>query len=287
MATIKGITTAAVLVGGLTLGAAGATLTGHTRTASAAAAPARPTAASHARGGRATRRALRRRLLRRRLGVVLMVKGVSGTTIDAAHGAQAITVTVGSSTAYREAGQTVQLSAVQPGERIAVKGSRSGRDALQATMVRIILPHEAGVVTGVAGTTITVTGLNGATHTIDTAGATFTRAGQVARSTDVTTGTAIVAVGTRTSDGSLSAKEVVIRLPRVTGHITSVNGSSYTIANARGVAHTVVTTSSTVYTSRGTATASASSLATGTRIVAQGALSPDGKTLTAVRIVVR
>lgn len=200
MATVKKIT-AAVLVGGLTLGAGGTALAGHIPTARAATSP--DAAHAHQTHHR-----------QRHTHAALMVKSVSGTTISAMRGARAITVTVSPSTIYKEAGQMVPLAAVRPGERIAVRGTHSGQGTIQARVVRIILS-------------------------------------------------------------------------RVAGRITAVNGSSYMLATARGVTHVVVTTSSTTYKARGTAATSASALAVGTRIVARGTLSPDGKTLTATRIVVR
>ncbi len=211
MRSRTGITTAAVLVGALTLGTGGAALISHTETVSAAAAPSSPSAVTHGHRGRHVHHATRRHA---RAG--LRVTRVSGTTIDAMRGTRAVTVIVRSATTYKEGGQTVRFSAVQPGERITVKGTRGGTHTIQATVVRILLSREAG-------------------------------------------------------------------------RITAVSGASYTITTARGVTHTVLTTATTAYTRGGPGTSAAvtAPLTTGTRIMAQGTLSPDGKTLTAVRVVVR
>jgi len=208
MRSRTGITTAAVLVGALTLGTGGAALISHTETVSAAAAPSAASAVTHGHRGRHVHHAARRHA---RAG--LRVTRVSGTTIDAMRGTRAVTVIVGSATTYKEGGQTVRFSAVQPGERITVKGTRGGTHTIQATVVRILLSREAG-------------------------------------------------------------------------RITTVSRASYTITTARGVTHTVLTTA---YTRGGTGTSASVTvpLTTGARIMAQGTLSPDGKTLTAVRVVVR
>jgi len=98
-----------------------------------------------------------------------------------------------------------------------------------------------------------------------------------------------VAVGTPNADGSLNATRVVIRAAHVAGRVTAVNGSAITVQGAYGATYTVSTSSSTVYAARHGRTLTAATAATvtaGRRIVAYGALSTDGKTLTATRIVI-
>jgi hypothetical protein len=225
-------------------------------------------------------------------GRVLAVTGVSGNTITATgRGGQTVTVQVSPTTAYTEAGASALLAAIHPGSLIAVRGSRANTSAttINATRVAILLSREAGVVTNVSGTTLTLTGFDGASHTVSVTDQTrYQKAGASAALSDVATGTAIVAAGTLDSSGTLTAVRVLIRVPTIVGEVTGVSGSSsgssYTVTARFGTTYTVSATSSTTYVNRdGTAT-SASAVTAGTYIVAQGTLS--GNTLTAQRIVV-
>lgn len=219
---------------------------------------------------------------------VLTVSGVSGNTITASRGgSQAITVTVSETTAYTEAGASASLSDVQQGETIAVQGTRTGTDTIAATSVTIILPRELGVVTNVNGDTLTMTGFDGATHTVSVDSSTrYQKAGQSAALSDVTSGTAIVAEGKLNGDGSLNAVLITIQLPRLSGQVSAVSGSSITISGRGGNTYTVTTSSNTTYVNPDGTSASASAVKSGVGIVAEGTLSADGKTLSALRIVV-
>jgi hypothetical protein len=216
------------------------------------------------------------------------VTGVSGNTISATwRGGQAITITVGVSTTYSEAGASATLADVHTGSMIAVKGTRSGNNAVNATAITIILPSEVGVVTNVNGSTLTITGFDGASHTINTDSNTrFDKAGATAALSDVTNGAAIVAQGPVASDGTMTAVRITIQLPRLAGQVTAVNGSSYTISGRFGSSDTVNTTSSTTYVNANGSNAASSAVISGTYIMAEGTLSSDGKTLTAQRITV-
>jgi len=151
----------------------------------------------------------------------------------------------------------------------------------------ILLPTEAGVVTTVNGDTLTLTGFDGASHTVDVTGQTrYQKAGMNAALSDVTTGTAIVAEGTLGSNGPLTAVRVTIQEPRVAGRVTAVNGSTYTVTGGLGVTYSVTASGSTTYVNPDGASATASAVKTGTFIAAEGMLSADGKTLAAQRIVV-
>jgi hypothetical protein len=147
------------------------------------------------------------------------------------------------------------------------------------------------VVTNVTNNTITLTGFDGASHTVSVTDQTrYQKAGASAAFTDVTSGTAIVAAGTLDSSGTLTAVRVAIRVPTVAGEVTVVNGSSngssYTVTARFGTTYTVNATGSTTYVNPDRTATSASAVQVGTYIVAQGTLSADGKTLTAQRILV-
>jgi hypothetical protein len=221
-------------------------------------------------------------------GRVLAVTGVSGNTITATgRRGQTVTVQVSDTTTYTEASASASLAAIHPGSLIAVRGSRASTSAttINATRVAILLSREAGVVTNVSGTTLTLTGFDGASHTVSVTDQTrYQKAGASAALSDVTTGTAIVAAGTLDSSGTLTAVRVLIRVPTIRGEVTGVSGSSYTMAVRFGTTYTVNATSSTTYVNRDGTAASASAVTAGTYIAAQGTLS--GTTLTAQRIIV-
>ena len=286
--TFKRLTTATVLAGVLITGGVGAAFSG---TAHAATSPG--ARAAHAAAVRHTARVRRnRRIHKAAARRALRVTAVNGNTINAVtRGNLPVTITVGTTTTYKEAGvTTASLANVQPGESILARGKRTATRTIQATVVRILLARDAGVVTAVNGSSLTVTGATGTPRTVIIAATTaITRAGVTAPASDITPNTVIVAVGTPNADGSLNATRVVIRAAHIAGRVTAVNGSAITVQGAYGTMYTVNTSTSTVYAARHGRTltaATAGTVTTGRRIVAYGVRSTDGKTLTATRIVI-
>jgi len=242
-------------------------------------------------------------------GVAGQVTSVSGDTINlTGRRAGAVTVTVGATTAYTEAQQAASLADVHIGSRIMACGTGNSTN-VQATKVYIVLPLANGVVTTVNGSTLTLTSLDGATRTVTVSSATtYDKDGHSASLGDITNGTAIAAQGSIGSDGVLSAVRVEIQTPRVAGQVTSVNGSTITLSNARGARGvigtnettgvsetiTVVTSDQTTYRvisatagmTPTTTTGTAGDVKTGVSIIAQGTLRSDGKTLDALRITI-
>ena len=222
----------------------------------------------------------------------LTVTAVSGNTIRATgRGGQTITVQVTANTTYSMAGASAALPDIQTGSMIAVRSATTNGSStsttIVATSVTILLPVQGGVVTGVSGTTLTVTGFDGTTHTIAVSASTrYQKAGQAATLADIAAGTSIAAEGTRNADGSLAAVRVTIQVPRLHGQVTAVNGTSYTVSDREGSTSTVVTSGSTTYSNADGTAATVSSLKVGAAIDAEGSLSSDGKTLTALRITV-
>jgi hypothetical protein len=220
----------------------------------------------------------------------LTVTNVNGNTITASSRfGQTVTVQVSATTVYTEAGATASLSDIHAGSEIAVNSSSSGTSAttIDATGITILLPSQGGVVTAVNGNTLTLTGFDGATHTVTVNATTrYQKAGQSATLSDISSGTAIVAEGTTNSDGSLTALRVTIQLPHLDGQVTAVNGTSYTVTGRSGQSYTIAATASTTYVNADGTSASASAVKTGTFIMAEGTLSSDGKTLTAQRITI-
>jgi hypothetical protein len=220
-------------------------------------------------------------------GPVLTVTGVSNNTITATgRGGQTVTITVTSSTKYTEAGAPAQLSDVTKGEHIAVQGTRSGA-TITATNIIIVLPAASGVVSNLSGNSFTLTGFNGAAHTIHVSASTrYQRAGATVPANTVTTGAAVIVEGTLNSDGSLNAVRITIQVQQVLGRVTAVNSNGYTIISRRGTTVAIITSSATTYVTPSGAKSSATAVAKNGFILAQGTLSADGKTLDALRIVV-
>ncbi|MDB5077959.1 MAG: hypothetical protein JWO42_4138 [Chloroflexi bacterium] len=219
----------------------------------------------------------------------LTVTGVSGNTITATgRGGQTVTITVDSNTKYTEAGASAALTDIQNGSVIQVQGSSTGQNTSTATSIQIVLPSARGVVTSATGSTLTLTGFNGRTQTINVSSTTrYDKAGQTAALSDVSNGTAVTVQGTTNADGSMNAQLVTIQLPNVEGQVTAASNGTYTLSGKHGnTSVTVNTSSSTTYVDQSGATVQPSTITTNTNIVAEGTLSPDGKTLTAQRITV-
>ena len=271
-------TTALVLAGMIAVSGGGLVAGSHTTLAA-------PSAAKHTTAAKAGPVAVRR--AKRRQTVQLLVTGVQSATILAkTRAGQTVTILTSATTTFRTQGSTAAaaLTDVQAGSTIAVRGTRSGR-IITATMVVVTVPHEAGVVTAVTGATLTITSRNGVSHTITVTSATqYTEAGQAATLAAVTPGSVITVTGA--SGNTLTATHVTIRLPQFAGRVTAVQGNSITISGAFGATKTVTTSSATTFTAPGGAVTSLGSIAVGGRIRAQGTVSTDGQTLTALRVVV-
>lgn len=223
-------------------------------------------------------------------GRSLNVTGVNGNTITATgRDGQTVTVQVSATTAYTEGEASASLSDIHTGSIIAVQGSYANTSgtSINATGITIVLSIEVGVVTNVNGSTLTLTGFDGATHTVNVTSSTrYLKAGQSAALTDVSSGTAIAVEGTHNADGSLTALRVTIQMPRLGGQVTAVNGSSYTVAGRSGTSFTITTNSSTTFVNPGGTVATAATVKMGAYIMAEGSLSSDGKTLTALRVTI-
>jgi hypothetical protein len=270
-------TTAVVLAGMIAVSGGGVLAGSHATQAAAkhtTAAKAKPVAARKAKS---------------RLAVRFLVTAVQDTTITAeTRAGRPETIVTTPTTTFRVQGSTTPgtLTDVQAGSTIAVRGKRSGA-TITATIIVVTAPREAGVVTAVNGSTLTITGRNGVSHTITVTGATqYTEAGQAVTFAAIVPGSLITATGTGASGTTLTATHITIRLPQFAGRVTAVQGDIITISGAFGVAKTVVTSGATTFTAPGGAVTSLSSIMVGGRIRAQGTVNGDGQTLTALRVVV-
>jgi hypothetical protein len=120
------------------------------------------------------------------------------------------TITVGSSTTISKGGQTIAVGDLAVGDQIRFGQEKATDGTYAITAIRVVLPTIAGEVTAVGGSTITVTGKDGATGTIHVDGdTTYEVNGTAGKAlSDVTVGAFIVAEGTSRSDGSLDADAI-------------------------------------------------------------------------------
>jgi hypothetical protein len=151
------------------------------------------------------------------------VTGVQGSTITLA-GPFGVsrTVQVNGNTRYLRAGKAASLSDVKVGSRIEAEGNTTGNGTLQALVVQIELPHLAGKVTAINGSSFTVQTLRSifkggaaTTVTVTTSGATtyVSPNNASASASSIKVGSYIVAEGTLSSDGKTLAAERIEILP--------------------------------------------------------------------------
>jgi hypothetical protein len=221
-------------------------------------------------------------------GRELTVTGVAADSITATatnrSGATTnVTIKTSASTQYARLGKTVDRGTITAGTKIAVRGTRNSDGSITATRVSIVVPGLGGTVSAVNGNDITVTGRDNATHVIHTdANTSFVRGDAASSLSAVTNGERIQAAGTLNSDGSLKAEVVHIALAGAGGQITTIDGTTVTVTTRRGTA-TIKVSGSTTYkiVTVGTngpteAVGSASDLAVGKYILAQGTKNRDG-----------
>jgi len=145
------------------------------------------------------------------------VTKVSGSTLTLRTLAGTVTVTTSSTTKYSREEQQVGLSAIEVGDVVVVRGSRTGTSKtatspIAATAITIEVPSVSGRVQSVSGTTITLVTGNGQLEYITTSGATAYHGarGASASSTSVKTGLYIVAQGTQTDLTHLDADTIEV-----------------------------------------------------------------------------
>jgi len=149
-------------------------------------------------------------------------------------------------------------------------------------------PGMAGTVKSVSGQTVTIQDFMGFTRTIHTSSSTsYTKGGQSATSSAVTSGTEIAAQGTVDKNGTdLDASKVAVLLPSVAGTVQSVSGQSFVVQGVDGAKHTVTTTGSTTFHQGRSQQASLSDVKQGVRVVATGDRQSNGDlTASAVQIL--
>jgi hypothetical protein len=119
------------------------------------------------------------------------------------------TITVDSGTTYARAGAAIALADLKVGDQIGFRQTKETDDTYTIDKIAVILPNLGGLVTAIDGSTITVALRDGTTGTIKvTSATTYTVAGAAATLADVKVGMVLMAQGTESGDGSLTAAVV-------------------------------------------------------------------------------
>ena len=150
--------------------------------------------------------------------IAIVLPQVAGTVT--AVGTDTITITLrdGTSQTIRTNGSTAyhleqadgKRSDVSVGSAIVATGEKAADGSLTASSVWVRLPHVAGTVTAIDGSTITISRRDGTTVTIHAGSATTIRVAGVdnAKLSDITTGMVIAVEGTQRADGSIDARAI-------------------------------------------------------------------------------
>lgn len=145
-------------------------------------------------------------------------------------------------------------------------------------------------VTAVNGNTISAVNRANTPFTVTVSTTTtILQAGSPVSVTAITPNEFIRVRGPRTSTNTIAARRIVIVTPTVAGEVASINGTTLTLTGFYGKSYTVATTPTTtyVYAHQPKKTATFSSIATGDRVIAQGPVSADKLTVTALRVVIQ
>lgn len=120
------------------------------------------------------------------------------------------TITVGSSTTITRGGATIAVGDLAVGDQIRFAQEKASDGTFTVTAIRVVLPALAGEVTAISGSTITVTGKDGTTATINVDGETTYEVNGTAGKalSDITVGSFVIAEGALRADGSLDADAV-------------------------------------------------------------------------------
>ena len=120
------------------------------------------------------------------------------------------TITVDSGTTYQKNGATAKPSDLKAGDEIQFSETRETNGTFSIDAISVIPPHTGGTVSAISGSSITVKLPDGSSATIKVGSTTtYDVAGNSsAKLSDLKAGMAVMATGTRNSDGSLSATRI-------------------------------------------------------------------------------
>jgi Domain of unknown function (DUF5666) len=187
------------------------------------------------------------------------------------------TIAVTSATTITKDGETIAASDLAVGDEIRLRQSRASDGTFTITAIDVVQPKIAGTVTAVTADSITVTGRDGASHTITTTNSTTYRLGDAAASrSDVVVGSKIVATGSAGTGDSFTATMVTIKVPRVAGTVTAVTASTITIQQRDGSSLTINVDADTTFGVAGNNAATLGDVAIGMKVIAAGRQNADG-----------
>jgi hypothetical protein len=208
----------------------------------------------------------------------IKVTAVSGSSVSlATDDGWTRTITVTGTTTITKGGAAATLTDLAVGDSIRLSQARNADGTYTIKAIAIIVPQVAGTVTAVGTDTITITLRDGTSQTIRTTGSTAYHLEKVdGKRSDVSVGSAIVASGEKAADGSLTAGSVWVRLPRVAGTVTAIDGSTITLSRRDGTTVTIHAGSAATIKVAGVANAKLSDITTGMAIVVEGTQRADG-----------
>jgi hypothetical protein len=132
------------------------------------------------------------------------------------------TITVESETVVTKGGETIGLDELAVGDSIRFRQQPNDDGTFTIVRIDVVLPHVAGTITAVSGSTITVELRGGTTVTVHVDDSTTFRVERVdgtAGIDDVEVGMRIIASGEQNADGSLAASKVLAGTGRLSdGH---------------------------------------------------------------------
>ena len=249
------------------------------------------------------------------------ISAISGNTITIKHGDNiTTTVTVNDSTVYTEAGKKISLSDLAVGERVNVRTTKASDGTVTVAAIDVVLDHAGGTISAVDANGLTLTGPNNTTVKV-TFGSSVTvqDAGKTVSASNLATGERVEVAGQKNSDGSITAQVINVQHDRLGGKVTAINGNTITVKVAgpgRGgpgrpggpgskdnnatpsatpstgssnsstpvtATKTITVNDSTTYLAGGQSS-QLSAIAVGDRINAEGTLSSDGNSLTALQV---
>jgi hypothetical protein len=188
------------------------------------------------------------------------------------------TIAVTSSTTITKGGQTIALGDLEVSDTIGFSQTRKDDGTYTIDAIAVLIPQVAGEVTEITSNGFTLKTRDGTSWTITVNGSTAYKLGSADGSkSDVKVGTDIVVSGEKGStDTSLTALTVHVRVPVVFGEVTAKTGSTITIERRDGTSQTIHVGGATTYKVRGTDDASLSDITVGMAIVVQGSQRSDG-----------
>ncbi len=242
------------------------------------------------------------------------ISSVSGNTLTLSRDKViVITATLNSNTVYTMAGKTISQADLKVGTVARVHETFAADGTASISSVEVVLSEADGTIGAITGNSFTLTKTNNSTVKVNTNSSTnFLDLGKTIALADLKAGQKVSASGILNADGSLDAAVINVEHDRLGGVITAISGNNITVQSGHeggkggfergkpGAApstpasgtnssastaptKTIVLGSGTAFLQSGQA-AQLSDLAVGQRINAEGSLSTDRNSLTALQV---